>query len=247
VRATITALAASDTRATAISDEDLELLRADDTHYGAEAQYDVGYRLADALIALESDEGEAATSDEDSPSGSATFVVEDGSGLTTSNSYCSVADADDFHEHQGNPSDWGNATSLVKQDALRRATAQLDWLFGQESWAGQRGTSEQALDWPRNYATDAAGYYFDAGEIPDKLAQLTAYGALLLIQGTDISPTVVTTAGIKSESNEVGAISRSITYHGSKPATPELRRLERMATSAGLVVGYGGGWGAATL
>lgn len=36
----------------------------------------------------------------------ATFVVEDGSGLATANSYCSVAEADTYHSNNGNPAAW---------------------------------------------------------------------------------------------------------------------------------------------
>lgn len=36
----------------------------------------------------------------------ATFVVEDGTGLTNANSYCSVAEADAYHSNNGNPAKW---------------------------------------------------------------------------------------------------------------------------------------------
>lgn len=244
VRGVITALAAADDRITAVSDADLELMRADSIHYGAEAQYEIGYRLADALIALET-EGGTTTTAVDSPSGTAAFTVETGSGATDSNSYCSVADADTYHAAQGNPSDWIAATTLEKQDALRQATTFLDYRYGNR-WHGLRATSEQSLDWPRSWASDSAGNDIASDEIPVRLARACAVAALLHVRGETLLPTTETSADIDSESNTVGAVSRSVTYRGGKPSQTKFPIVDRILASAGLI-GGGGGWGSAVV
>lgn len=244
IRATQRARAVSDTQFAVTSDEGLDLLRDDQIHYSGWSQDTLGIRLADALVLLIDGEGETATATGDTPSGSATFVVEDGSGLTTSNSYCSTTAADTYHAAQGNPTDWVDADLLTKQDALRRATEALDLNFGAR-WNGFRSTSEQALDWPRAWCIDSAGNDISSDTIPTRLAVATARAALLIVQGYDLLPATQTTADVASESNSVGEVSRSVTYRGGKPATTQFPQLERLLVTAGLA-SSGGGWGVAS-
>lgn len=244
IRATQRARAVSDTQFAVTSDEGLDLLRDDQIHYSGWSQDTLGIRLADALVLLIDGEGETATATGDTPSGSATFVVEDGSGLTTSNSYCSTTAADTYHAAQGNPTDWVDADLLTKQDALRRATEALDLNFGAR-WNGFRSTSEQALDWPRAWCIDSAGNDISSDTIPTRLAVATARAALLIVQGYDLLPATQTTADVASESNSVGEVSRSVTYRGGKPATTQFPQLERMLVTAGLA-SSGSGWGVAS-
>lgn len=244
IRATLQARAVSDSMFAVTSDEGLDLLRDDQIHYSGWSQDTLGIRLAQKLVELIDGEGETATATGDTPSGSATFVVEDGSGLTTSNSYCSTTAADTYHAAQGNPSDWSDADLLTKQDALRRATESLDLAFGAR-WNGFRSTSEQALDWPRAWCIDSAGNDISSDTIPTRLAVATARAALLIVQGYTIVPATQTTADIASESNSVGEVSRSVTYRGGKPATTQFPLIERMIVTAGLA-SSGAGWGVAS-
>ncbi len=247
IRATIASLPSVRSLVTVLTSnaDRYELVRDDgNIHYGGEATYAIGYDFADALISLVDGEGETATATGDTPSGSATFVVEDGSGLTTSNSYCSTTAADTYHAAQGNPTDWVDADLLTKQDALRRATEALDLNFGAR-WNGSRSTSEQALDWPRAWCIDSAGNDISSDTIPTRLAVATARAALLIVQGYDLLPATQTTADVASESNSVGEVSRSVTYRGGKPATTQFPQLERLLVTAGLA-SSGGGWGVAS-
>lgn len=245
IRATLRARAVSDSMFAVTSDDGLDLLRSDQIHYSGWSQDTLGIRLAQKLVELIDGEGETATATGDTPSGSATFVVEDGSGLTTSNSYCSTTAADTYHAAQGNPTDWADADLLTKQDALRRATEALDLNFGAR-WNGFRATSEQALDWPRAWCIDSAGNDISSDTIPTRLAVATARAALLIVQGYDLLPATQTTADVASESNSVGEVSRSVTYRGGKPATTQFPMLERLLVTAGLVSSAGSGWGVAS-
>lgn len=73
-----------------------------------------------------------------------TLTVEDGTGLTSANTYASVAVADAYHTAMGNTT-W-TGTDASKEIALRRATQYLDNRY---SYRGERLTSTQALEWPR--------------------------------------------------------------------------------------------------
>lgn len=77
-----------------------------------------------------------------------TITVEDGTGLTTADSFISVADADAYHTARGNTA-W-TGTDTVKGQALVRATSYLEIKYGLR-WAGYRKTSTQALSWPRQF------------------------------------------------------------------------------------------------
>jgi hypothetical protein len=76
-----------------------------------------------------------------------TLIVENGTGMSTAESYISVADATSYHSDRGNIN-WGLLTVQQQEQALRRAT---DHMLGEyrNRWNGSRVTSTQYLDWPR--------------------------------------------------------------------------------------------------
>lgn len=98
------------------------------------------------------------------------FVVEDGTGKADATSYCTVVFADDYHTDRGN-SDW-SGSDAEKQEALIKAT---DFLEARFPWAtGYKNTQDQALGWPRSYASDREGYSFNSDEVPVVVQQATA-------------------------------------------------------------------------
>lgn len=219
-----------------------ELQRQDLLHYGSEAVFKIGYDAVASIYALNADEGgDSATATAEVPSETATFTVEDGTGLAAANSYCSVAFADTYHDGQGNPSAWLSAASSTKQNALRIATEAIDLAYGNR-WEGMRGSSDQALDWPRTGVTDSAGEDVDDDVIPTRVKRATALAALMVIQGEDLMPEKIEAADISSESKTVGPITKSVTYQGGKPKTPVFRKLDRMLETAGLI-SSSSGWG----
>ena len=173
------------------------------------------------------------------------LTVETGTGSSTANSYCTVDHADDFHrQRNNNQTAWSGATTATKQAALRYATMSLDLRYGTR-WAGERGTSDQALDWPRKYAYDSADNRIASDSMPVRLKDATAMLALMHVQGETILPSTETSADISSETKSVGAVSKSVTYLGGKPSQTKFPALDRMLWSANLIESAGIGWGAA--
>lgn len=247
VRATVASLEGQKDRLVVATDpggRQYELQRTDEVHYAGEAIFQLGYDLFDFLNGVNtgSEGGTDTEADADVPSGSAAFVVETGIGSATANSYATTAFTDTYHQTFGNPSAWLNATLPEKQNALRVATQYLDWHYG-ERWAGVRGTSEQALDWPRILVIDTAGNDVDEDVVPTRLQEVTAKAALLHLQGNTLAVETSTSADISSESKSLpGGLSKSVTYIGGKPATTQFPAIERALMTAGLV-GSGAGWG----
>ena len=74
------------------------------------------------------------------------LIVEDGTGKTNSESYCSVAEATAYHGSRNQGDDWDAIDD--KDAALRLATDYMLQIY-RGKWAGSRVTSTQSLDWPR--------------------------------------------------------------------------------------------------
>jgi len=72
------------------------------------------------------------------------LTVEDGSGLSTADSFVSVADCDAYHVARNNTT-W-TGTTTAKEGAIIRAT---DYLCGSYLWRGFTVSSTQSLCWPR--------------------------------------------------------------------------------------------------
>jgi len=81
------------------------------------------------------------------------FVVDDGTGLSTSNAYVSVAEADAYFTESTTL--WGG-TNLAKERAIVRATRAID-LMGVNKFLGTKLVETQALAWPRDGAYDRDG------------------------------------------------------------------------------------------
>ncbi len=143
----------------------------------------------------------------------ATFVVEDGTGLSNANSYLSVAEADTYHENHSGSSAWCSANQANKEKALRLATQYLDVQYCNR-WKGYRANEGQALTWPRTYAYDDDGYSYDSNEIPQRLKNACAELALRVIQGDTLLDDISKPGTIKSKSVKVGPIEKTTEYMG---------------------------------
>lgn len=95
------------------------------------------------------------------------LITEDGSGLTTAESLCSVAVADAYQLSIGNDT-WYFLSEAVKEQNLRKATAFMSGKY-RARYSGVRKTTTQALDFPRSLMSikDALSkaYYSDT-EVP---------------------------------------------------------------------------------
>jgi len=76
------------------------------------------------------------------------LVTEDGTGLSTAESYISVADATTYFTNRGNTT-WGAiASDALREAYLRKATDYMTQMY-RARWEGARYTEDQALCWPR--------------------------------------------------------------------------------------------------
>lgn len=134
------------------------------------------------------------------------LVTEDGTGLSTAESFISVADADTYFSNR-NLTLWASAdfSTAEKEACLRRATDYMQQTY-RSRWRGYRVNTTQALDWPRIYvprtdyvpsgyeAYSQTGYaYYASDAVPvevenacAELAWRAAFGELLSDQGTPV-------------------------------------------------------------
>lgn len=160
------------------------------------------------------------------------LIVEDGTGLSTAESYISVADADTYiAAYRGANTTWDAATDTAKEVAARQATKYLD---GTSSWKGMKEFSTQALAWPRIYAYDETGIAYDG--IPVALEQATAEVMFLIVTGETITETV--TRGGQTVREKVDVI--EVEYSQSASVQPHFPIISRLVAD---LVASGGGMG----
>jgi hypothetical protein len=120
------------------------------------------------------------------------LILETGEGLENSNSYVSVAEADEYHDTELHSLGWpvgGGGAELTKVRALITATRILDQ---QWRWFGYRSSVEQALQWPRNGVRDPDlphRQFIHSDIIPAFLKRATAALALKVIERNPETPT----------------------------------------------------------
>lgn len=108
------------------------------------------------------------------------LIVEDGTGLSTAESYISVANATARQAALGNDT-WATITNAQMEEALRRATVYMGQAY-RTRWVGVRRISTQALDWPRAWVC-VDGYAVAADAVPADIANACADLALTAAAG----------------------------------------------------------------
>jgi hypothetical protein len=109
-----------------------------------------------------------------------TFVVEDGTGLSTATSYVSVEDADDIIAMNIHASQtWGALDTTDKEYLLSWASRYLD---ERTRWFGYRMSETSGLRWPRYGVVDRDGILLSDSAIPKQLKVATAEMARYLIE-----------------------------------------------------------------
>ena len=116
-------------------------------------------------------------------------------GATNANSYCTLAEANTYHESRLYTTSWTDAEDDNKVIALIWATRMLDEIC---DWVGEKSTGEQALRWPRWDAWDKDGYNLDANTIPTFLKNATAELAFQLILKDRLQTMDDSIGGLKS-------------------------------------------------
>lgn len=146
-----------------------------------------------------------------------TFVVEDGTGLSTANALISVAEADQIIENYGDDSTWSGSTDSVKQNAIREATRYMNVHY---IWKGYRTVDGQALQWPREWVYDDEDVYVDNDTIPEKVKEACAYLALQVVSGETLLEDFTNAAKVKRTKEVIGPLAEEIVYvHGEDPGT----------------------------
>lgn len=148
------------------------------------------------------------------------FTPETGTGLATANAYITLAAFKAHHDDRGRVYT-GLYTDPVIQAAVVKATDYLDKRFGGR-FRGVKGSSIQALAWPRIGAMDNSGYALDG--VPRQLALATAeYAWIALGLGTELAPPEDTGEVIES-TEKVGPIETTTKYAAiglTMPTYPE--------------------------
>lgn len=148
------------------------------------------------------------------------LVTEDGTGLSTAESYISVADADTYiAAFKGADTTWDAATESAKEIAARQATQYIDGFY---NWIGEVYSSTQALDWPRNYVYDERGYLVEG--IPTNLEQATAEVMFLAIAGTSLTEDVTKASRVTREKVDVIEVDYELGA-SHQPSFPVVSRL----------------------
>lgn len=145
----------------------------------------------------------------------ADIVVEDGTGIATANSYCSVEDADDYHENHLYATDWTSANTTTRENALIMASRLLD---EQVSWDGAIVDSSSGLRWPRYNVWHEDGYMISSNIVPDFVKNATAEYARKLIGEDRTDETNRDLKGFKMV--QIGDLKIQVDEWTSKPVMP---------------------------
>ena len=97
------------------------------------------------------------------------FTFDSTPASSTSNSYLSVTEADDYFAGRFGADKWSTFTNTQKQQLLVTSTKQLDTA----SFNGRKSKVIQSLQWPRQALVDLDGNALDDTVIPSKLKEAT--------------------------------------------------------------------------
>jgi hypothetical protein len=118
---------------------------------------------------------------------------------SNANSYCTVAEADTYHDEHLYADDWTGATTPTKTVALIMATRTLESNWDWAGWPTKSVDEGQVLAWPRNSLVDIDKIStLNENVIPDQIKWATAELARNLIVSNRTADSDVETQGITS-------------------------------------------------
>lgn len=134
-----------------------------------------------------------------------TLIVEDGTGLTTSESYISVDNAKLYvNQFYGASHSFLSSSDTQIEQYLRRAS---QWMEGkyENRWKGYRTDEAQSLAWPRNAVEEPLkqAYLVDAAYPQTILGRAQTEIAIRIQSGVDINPDLSRGGQIKREKVDV--------------------------------------------
>lgn len=153
----------------------------------------------------------------------ASFVVEDGSGLEDANSFCSVAFAEQYFEDYGAPTGWSGFSTEQKEDKLRTGTQFIDLTF---NWKGKKSVPlTQALSWPRAEVT-VDGTLLSSTELPYKLQAACCEATKEAVTGSLFVNPTASSVGLKITTTKVGPITVSKEWSGGQSSAPVFPKID---------------------
>lgn len=114
-------------------------------------------------------------------------------GAADANTYCTLAEANTYHESHVSGATWSGATEANRNIALAQATRMLDAMI---EWKGWVVTETQALLWPQNGQYSRNGYTIATTVIPQELKHATAELARQLLAGDRAADNKVEAQGV---------------------------------------------------
>jgi hypothetical protein len=140
------------------------------------------------------------------------YTIEDGTGLSTSNAYASVAEVNTYWTDRGGaPSTWTDLGNTAKQGLIVKASDYLDVRF---RWRGTRQVSAQAMEWPRINAQKDDGTVVMG--VPTEVKEAVAEYAIRAAS-SDLAPDPSyqdENAPLASKREKVGPIEFEVRYAG---------------------------------
>lgn len=146
-----------------------------------------------------------------------TFIVEDGSGLSTANSFISVADADQYIEDHGNSSDWTGSDNDEKEEALRMASQYIVAVYTGR-WLGVIANGDQSLPFPRS-GMYVGGHYRASDSVPSEVEDATCEMAVryrALSTGDSLIEDQEDPGAVKEYQVKVGSVMEKTVWLGGK-------------------------------
>ena len=145
------------------------------------------------------------------------LVIEDGSAKVNAQSYVSVADVATYG------ATYGLSTTHVDEPTVMRAMRYLEGNYF-ERWVGIKRTEDQALSWPRAWATRMDGYTASESSVPVEIKN--AVCALAIRSTSDVNLTPDITRGDVAIEEEVGPI--RVRYATNAPRVTIFRDIDLM-------------------
>ncbi len=159
----------------------------------------------------------------------ATFVVEDGTGLADANAYITVAEADQYHQNHGAPSDWTGMGSGDKQRHIREATQYLDGYY-RDRMRGVKATQTQRLEHPKTNLVDIHGYLRASNEVQTELKDACAIAALKSRQeqlaGSSLLPDFSTPGAVRKTRQKLDVLEEEIVYDSANPQQKQYQLID---------------------
>lgn len=148
------------------------------------------------------------------------LIVEDGTGLSNAESYCSIEFATAHLTARGKGDLWDAVDD--QEAALRAATDYMVQSY-RSRWKGTRRSSSQALDWPRyNVVLDdvEGDPYLDSDFVPQEVKQACAELALRASTAD-----LLADVSRQTSSESVGEV--SVSYFDGQPQQTQYEAIER--------------------